>query len=44
MGAFAPSPIFPPALQARVMAEVVAPVMQGMAAEGILFPAFCTSD
>jgi len=40
MGAFAPSPIFPPALQARVMAEVVAPVMQGMAAEGYPFSGF----
>src|SRR4051812_25829957 len=40
MGAFAPSPIFPPALQAQVMAEVVAPVMQGMAAEGCPFSGF----
>src|SRR5436190_7275900 len=40
MGAFAPSPIFPPALQAQVMAEVVAPVMQGMAAEGYPFHGF----
>ena len=40
MGAFAPSPIFPPALQTRVMAEVVAPVMQGMAAEGYPFSGF----
>jgi len=40
MGAFAPSPIFPPALEARVMTEVVAPVMTGMAAEGHPFAGF----
>jgi phosphoribosylamine--glycine ligase len=40
MGAFAPSPIFPPALQARVMAEVVEPVMKGMAEEGCPFAGF----
>ena len=40
MGAFAPSPIFPKALEARVMAEVVEPVMSGMAAEGHPFVGF----
>jgi phosphoribosylamine--glycine ligase len=40
MGAFAPSPLFPPALQARVMKEVVEPVMQGMAVEGAPFAGF----
>jgi len=40
MGAFAPSPIFPPALEARVMTEVVVPVMTGMAAEGHPFAGF----
>jgi phosphoribosylamine--glycine ligase len=40
MGAFAPSPIFPPALQSRVMAEIVEPVMKGMATEGSPFAGF----
>jgi len=34
MGAFAPSPLADAALEARVMAEVVAPLMRGMRAEG----------
>ncbi len=40
MGAFAPSPIFPPPLQSRVMREIVEPVMKGMAAEGSPFVGF----
>jgi phosphoribosylamine---glycine ligase len=40
MGAFAPSPIFPATVQARVMKEVVEPVMTGMAAEGYPFSGF----
>src|SRR6266850_1807973 len=40
MGAFAPSPIFPSALQARVMKEVVEPVMRGMAKEQCPFAGF----
>jgi phosphoribosylamine---glycine ligase len=40
MGAFAPSPIFPGELQARVMTDVVEPVMRGMAAEGHPFAGF----
>ena len=40
MGAFAPSPIFPPALQARVMREIVDPVMRGMAEEQCPFVGF----
>ena len=40
MGAFAPSPIFPDALQSRVMAEIVEPVLKGMAAEGSPFVGF----
>jgi len=40
MGAFAPSPIFPPALQVRVMAEIVEPVMHGMAVEDCPFAGF----
>jgi len=40
MGAFAPSPLFSAALQARVMQEIVEPVMNGMAAEGSPFVGF----
>ena len=40
MGAFAPSPIFPSSLQARVMNEIVEPVMRGMAAERCPFVGF----
>jgi phosphoribosylamine---glycine ligase len=40
MGAFAPSPIFPAALQSRVMSEIVEPVIAGMAAEGYPFVGF----
>jgi phosphoribosylamine--glycine ligase len=40
MGAFAPSPLFDAARQARVMREVVDPVMRGMAAEGYPFRGF----
>ena len=40
MGAFAPSPLFTDALQARVMRETVEPVMKGMAAEGYPFVGF----
>ncbi|MBF0584688.1 MAG: phosphoribosylamine--glycine ligase [Magnetococcales bacterium] len=34
MGAYSPAPILTPALQERVMAEVMRPVVQGMAVEG----------
>ena len=34
MGAFAPSPLIDAALQARVMREIVEPVVRGMRAEG----------
>src|SRR4051812_7788554 len=34
MGAFAPSPLFDAAMQARVMREIVNPVLAGLAAEG----------
>ncbi len=37
MGAYAPAPIVTPALQARVMREVVEPTLRGMAAEGAPF-------
>jgi len=40
MGAFAPSPLFGAELQARVMREVVDPVMTGMAAEQHPFAGF----
>ena len=40
MGAFAPSPLMDAALEARVMGEVVNPVIAGMAAEGHPFRGF----
>src|SRR4051812_44744913 len=40
MGAFAPSPLVDSALEARIMDDVVQPVMAGMAAEGHPFRGF----
>jgi phosphoribosylamine--glycine ligase len=40
MGAFAPSPLMDAALEARVMREIVGPVIAGMAAEGNPFRGF----
>jgi phosphoribosylamine--glycine ligase len=40
MGAFAPSPLVDSLLHARIMREVVDPVMAGMAAEGMPFSGF----
>ena len=40
MGAFAPSPLVDDAMQARVIAEIVRPVLDGMAAEGTPFRGF----
>jgi len=40
MGAFAPSPLVDGALQARIMREIVNPVIEGMAAEGNPFRGF----
>jgi len=40
MGAFAPSPLIDDALHARVMREIVGPVIAGMAAEGVPFQGF----
>jgi phosphoribosylamine--glycine ligase len=40
MGAFAPSPLFDAALEARVMREIVRPVIKGMAIEGYPFRGF----
>ena len=43
MGAFAPSPLMDAALQARVMREIVEPVVRGMRAEGTIPAGFSTS-
>jgi phosphoribosylamine--glycine ligase len=40
MGAFAPSPLLTPELERRVVEQVVAPVIDGMAAEGAPFAGF----
>ena len=40
MGAFAPSPLVDAALEARIMSEIVTPVVRGMAAEGHPFRGF----
>jgi phosphoribosylamine--glycine ligase len=40
MGAFAPSPLMSAALQARVMQEIVQPVVNGMSAEGHPYQGF----
>ena len=40
MGAFAPSPLVDPALQQRVMTDIVEPVVAGMAQEGYPFRGF----
>ncbi len=40
MGAFSPSPLVDPALQARIEREIVTPVLKGMAAEGTPFRGF----
>ena len=40
MGAYSPAPVITPALHARVMREVIDPVIQGMAHEGELFTGF----
>jgi phosphoribosylamine--glycine ligase len=40
MGAFAPSPLVDEALHARVMAEIIQPVLSGMASEGYPFRGF----
>jgi phosphoribosylamine--glycine ligase len=40
MGAFAPSPLLDAGLEARVMRDIVEPVMAGMAAEGCPFSGF----
>jgi phosphoribosylamine--glycine ligase len=40
MGAFSPSPLVDEALEARIMREIVTPVVQGMRAEGIPYRGF----
>lgn len=40
MGAFAPSPLITPEVEARVISEIVTPVLDGMAAEGNPFCGF----
>jgi phosphoribosylamine--glycine ligase len=40
MGAFAPSPLIDPEMHARVMREIVDPVIAGMASEGVPFRGF----
>jgi phosphoribosylamine---glycine ligase len=40
MGAFAPSPLVDPGFEARIMHEIVEPVITGMAAEGHAFRGF----
>ena len=40
MGAYSPAPVVTPALHARVMREVIQPVITGMAAEGHLYTGF----
>jgi phosphoribosylamine---glycine ligase len=40
MGAFAPSPLVTPALQDRILREIVRPVLDGMRAEGVPYRGF----
>jgi phosphoribosylamine---glycine ligase len=40
MGAYSPAPVITPALHARILREIVQPVLQGMAAEGTPYSGF----
>jgi len=40
MGAYSPAPVVTPEVHSRVMREVVAPVVRGMAAEGVAYTGF----
>ena len=40
MGAYSPAPVITPQLHARVLREVIQPVVRGMAAEGITYTGF----
>ncbi len=40
MGAYSPAPVVTPELHARMMREIIAPAIQGMAADGIVYTGF----
>ena len=40
MGAYSPAPVVSPKIHARVLREVIHPVVQGMASEGIIYTGF----
>jgi phosphoribosylamine--glycine ligase len=40
MGAYSPAPVVTPEVHSRVMREIIAPVVKGMAAEGVLYTGF----
>jgi len=40
MGAYSPAPVVSPAIHARVMREIIAPTIAGLAAEGIVYTGF----
>jgi phosphoribosylamine--glycine ligase len=40
MGAYSPAPVVTPQIHARVLREVINPVVQGMASEGIIYTGF----
>ncbi|MFP5419457.1 MAG: phosphoribosylamine--glycine ligase [Gammaproteobacteria bacterium] len=40
MGAYSPAPVVTPGLHARIMREIIAPTVEGMAADGIRFTGF----
>jgi len=40
MGAYSPAPVVTPELHARVMREIIAPAIHGMAADGIVYTGF----
>jgi phosphoribosylamine--glycine ligase len=40
MGAYSPAPVVTPAMHARIMREIIAPAVNGMAADGIAYSGF----
>ena len=40
MGAYSPAPVVTPAMHARIQREIIAPVVAGMASEGLLYSGF----
>ncbi len=40
MGAYSPAPVVTPALQARIMSEVIAPTVRGLSADGLPYTGF----